>query len=59
MMLEVHIEDGNAFAILAECQRVARKAGWSKDEITEFINEATAGGYQDLLRVVQENFIVT
>ena len=49
-------EDGNAFAILARCFSAARKAKWTPEQITLFKNEATAGDYDHLLRVVLKHF---
>lgn len=43
--------DGNAFSILGCIQRELRNKGVAKDERDEFIAEATAGSYEDLLRV--------
>lgn len=51
-------EDGNAFAILGRCQKAARKAGWSKDAIEAFMEEAKSGDYDHLLRTVMEHFAV-
>jgi len=49
-------EDGNAFAILGRAGRVARQARWSQEEIDAYINEATAGDYDHLLRTTVEYF---
>jgi hypothetical protein len=50
---KVHVrlvgKDGNAFAILGRCQRAAKEAGLSKEEISQFFAEATAGDYDHLL----------
>lgn len=43
-------EDGNAFAILGRVSKALRNAGASKDEIDEFMAEATSGDYDNLLR---------
>jgi len=43
-------EDGNAFAILGRVQRALKEAGASKIEIDRFTSEATAAGYDDLIR---------
>lgn len=48
-------EDGNAFAILGRFQRAARKAGWSQEDITKVINDATSGDYDHLLAVMCEH----
>lgn len=42
-------EDGNAFAILASVCSALRRNGIAREEIDEFITEATAGDYEDLL----------
>ena len=43
-------EDGNAFSILARAAYAMRKAGVSKEEISEYNTEATSGDYDNLLR---------
>ena len=49
----VHVQltgkNGNAFNILGECQRAARKANVPADEIKAFMDAATAGDYDHLL----------
>ena len=45
-------EDGNAYAILGRVDRALRMAGVSKDERAAFMDEAMAGDYDNLLRVV-------
>lgn len=42
--------DGNAFAILGRVQKALKRAGASKEEVDEFIEEATSGDYDHLLR---------
>lgn len=42
-------EDGNAFAILGNVQRAMRRGGVPKEEIDEFLKEATSGDYNHLL----------
>ena len=42
-------KDGNAFVILGACQIAMRKAGWTRDQISAFIEEATAGDYNNVL----------
>ena len=49
-------QDGNAFSILARCMSAGRKAGYTKDQLTEFHKEATSGDYDHLLCVVTEWF---
>lgn len=44
-------EDGNAFAILGRVKRALRKGGAATpDDVAAFIEEATAGDYDHLLR---------
>jgi len=42
-------EDGNAFIILGKVKNALRKAHVPQDEIAAFVDEATAGSYDDLL----------
>jgi len=49
-------QDGNAFSILGRCQGAARRAGWDKDRISQFMSEATSGDYAHLLKTVVEHF---
>lgn len=48
--------DGNAFGILGRCQVAARKAGLTRIEINEFLDEATSGDYNHLLRTCMKYF---
>lgn len=52
-------KDGNVFAILSEARRVARKVGWSRDDIREYEKEATSGDYDNLLLTMMEYFEVS
>ena len=54
----VILGDGNGFAVLGECRRAARRAGWTDERIAAFSAEATAGGYETLFGVVVEHFDV-
>ena len=45
-------EDGNAFAILGRTRRALQNAGASPDDVAEFLREATAGNYGELLATV-------
>jgi len=42
--------DGNAFLVLALVQRALKDAGLPQDKVQEYIDEATAGDYDHLLR---------
>ncbi len=46
--------EGNAFSILGCIQRELKRAGVEKEERDEFINSATSGDYDHLLRVCGE-----
>ena len=50
--IEVQIlgQDGNAFAIMGAVSRELRKAGVSKDEISQYTKESMSGDYENLLR---------
>jgi len=50
--LELVGKNGNAFYLLAYFQRKARKAGWSKEEILEVIEEAQSGDYNHLIQTL-------
>lgn len=41
--------DGNAYALIGECVKAARTAGWSADRIKEFRDKAMSGNYDNLL----------
>lgn len=57
-VLQLTGEDGNAFAILGNAHRVARKAGWTNEEWTLVFNQATEGDYNDLLATMCKYFDV-
>jgi len=50
--------DGNAFMILGLCQRAARKAGLTQEEIDAFHEEATSGDYDHLLQTAMRWFTI-
>ncbi len=50
--------DGNAFVIMGLAQRAARKAGWSAEQIEEYLAKAKSGDYDNLLAVTMEYFEV-
>lgn len=43
--------DGNAFSILARVRKALRKAGYPKEHIEKFTEEAISGDYDNLLQV--------
>lgn len=50
--------DGNCFSILGRARIAARKAGWTKEEIDKFMDEAKSGDYGDLLQTCFKYFEV-
>lgn len=50
--------DGNAFFILAACQKAARKEGWTQSKIDDFLDEAKSGNYDHLLQTCHKHFEV-
>jgi len=51
--------DGNAFAILGACQKAARRAGLSEEQINEWRTEAMSGDYDHLLQTCMRYFEVS
>lgn len=47
--------DGNAFNLLGQFQRAARKQGWSQQAIDAVIAQATSSNYDHLLHVLIEH----
>lgn len=47
--------DGNAFDIMGEFSRKARRQGWTKEEIDTVLNSAMSGTYDHLLRTILEH----
>ena len=47
--------DGNAFALLGAFARAARQQGWTQSAIKAVQDKATAGDYDNLLRVLIDN----
>ena len=50
--------NGNAFAIMGNCFKAARKAGWSQEQIDIVKNEMTSGDYNHLLATAMKYFDV-
>ena len=57
-VLELVGQNGNAFMVLGLANKAARKAGWTKDEIDEFMAEAMNGDYDHLLQTCMKYFDV-
>jgi len=51
-------EDGNAFAIMGKAIKVARRAGWSQEDIDAYLAEAKSGDYDHLLQTTMKYFEV-
>lgn len=49
-------QDGNAFMVLGLCQRAAKEAGLSKQEIGLFLQEATSEDHDHLLQTAMRWF---
>lgn len=49
-------EDGNAFSIMSRCARAMRLAGKTKRQVGDFMEEATSGDYDHLLRTCMSHF---
>ena len=49
-------QNGNAFSIIAACNRAARKAGWTKESADDLTNEMMSGDYDGLLLVAAKHF---
>lgn len=58
IIVELVGKDGNAFNILGICRRAMRKAHLPQSEIDAFMQEATAGSYDDLLATCMDWFNV-
>lgn len=43
--------DGNAFAIMARASKALRRAGYTREEVDQYLREARAGDYYELLAV--------
>jgi len=57
-VVELVGNNGNAFAIIGACKKAARKAGWDKERISEFVDEMHTGDYDNLLVVAMKYFEV-
>lgn len=47
-------EDGNAFSIMGRVRKAMRRAGLNNDQINEYLEEATAGDYDNLLQTTMK-----
>ena len=46
--------DGNAYAIMGRVQTALKEAGATKDDLSQYFAESTAGDYDNLLRVAMD-----
>lgn len=46
--------DGNAYAIMGKVGRELRRAGYTKEQENQYIEEATAGDYNNLIQVTMK-----
>ncbi len=51
-------QDGNAFGILGACLKSAKRAGWTKDQIKTFQDEAMSGDYENVIATAYKYFKV-
>lgn len=47
--------DGNAWSLMGEFQRQARKEGWTQEEIDAVCDVAMSGDYSHLLRTLAQH----
>jgi hypothetical protein len=52
-------QDGNAFYILGSVIKALKRAGYDRDFIQQFQDEATSGDYNHLLQTVMEYVDIT
>ena len=46
--------DGNAFSIMGTVAKALRKAGFPKEHVDKYIEESTAGDYNNLMRIAHK-----
>lgn len=52
--VELSGQDGNAFMIIGRVQRALRNAGVDKEQIDRYVNEATSGDYDNVIRTTAQ-----
>lgn len=55
MSLDLTDSNGNAFAIMANFQRAAKREGWKSEEIDKVLTEAKSGDYNHLLGTILDH----
>lgn len=53
--LDLTDSNGNAFAIMANFQRAAKREGWKSEEIDKVLTEAKSGDYNHLLGTILDH----
>lgn len=53
--LDLADSDGNAFAVMANFQRAAKREGWKSEEIDKVLTEAKSGDYNHLLGAILDH----
>lgn len=53
--LDLADSDGNAFAVMANFQRAAKREGWKSEEIDKVLTEAKNGDYNHLLGTILDH----
>lgn len=53
--LDLTTLDSNAFSLLGAFSKAAKKAGWTKEEISEVYTKATSGDYDHLVFTLMEH----
>jgi len=49
--------DGNAFAVLGNFRKHARRAGWPSEQIDRVVKDAQTGDYDHLLQTIMDNTV--
>ena len=50
--LDLEGKDGNGFMLIGYFRKMAKREGWTEDEIEETTKELTKGDYDNLLRIL-------
>lgn len=53
--LDLADSGGNAFAVMANFQRAAKREGWKSEEIDKVLTEAKSGDYNHLLGTILDH----
>lgn len=53
--LDLADSDDNAFAVMANFQRAAKREGWKSEEIDKVLTEAKSGDYNHLLGTILDH----